>query len=435
MADVWRGVISPLKVIHNPVAVSDPVQAPSGSPTGQHPEAEAGHARSFSDAGISQSRPIAVEGSQEGLPSPNELSRSFPNVGYLSNRRREAPSLSTPGPRSSGSYGEFSFSVERPNASPSAPHLYHGSVTPTNSQSQMRLSCSLEGKAELIPHQQPSPQTQPSQPPLQRSYSANAVPPSSSPSESVKLPPIASMLSQPPTAAAAPPRLSRGRSRTAQAWESCASAETRDELTAMAENESNGSAAASISLIRSASNNALQPSGAAKRNASVARQRPQQAKRTKLARTTSSVARLETSEKKSGIPVTSLIATSGADSDKENLSPDEDGNPQPRRRPLPSGRAPLPSAPGNGRRRGVLQEGRDARPSLNSRANTAPSRRKGQPEKDVAIFEDGGENDDEVERFMNRASVSPGKKGEMEVAAVLSSLKGASWAAPINALR
>lgn len=427
---MWRGVISPLKVIHNPVAVSDPVYAPDGSPTGQHAaEFEGGHARSFSDAGMSYSRPIAVEGNQEGLPSPNELSRSFPNVGYLSNRRREAPSLSTPGPRiSSGSYGEFSFSIDRSNASPSAPHLYHGSVTPTNSQSQMRLSCSIDGKAELIPHQQPSPpQTQPSQPHLQRSYSANAVPQSSSPSESVKLPPISSMLSQPPTTAAPPPRLARGRSRTAQAWESCAIAETRDELTAMAENESNGSAAASISLIRSASNTALQPSSGAKRNASVARQRPQQAKRSKLARTTSSVARLETSEGKSGIPVTSLIATSGADSDKENLSPDEDGNVHPRRRPLPSGRAPLPNA----RRRGVLQEGRDARPSLlNGRANTAPLRRK--QEKDVAVFEDDG---DEVERFMNRASVSPGKKGEMEVAAVLSSLKGGSWGAPINALR
>lgn len=428
---MWRGVISPLKVIHNPVAVSDPVYAPSGSPTGQGAaETEGGHARSFSDAGL-YSRPIAVEGSQEGLPSPNDLSRSFPNVGYLSNRRREAPSLSTPGPRvSSGSYGEFSFSIDRSGASPSAPHLYHGSVTPTNTQSGMRLSCSIDGKAELIPRQQPSPpQTQPSQPPLQRSYSANAIHPSSSPSESVKLPGIASILPQPSTA---PPRLARGRSRTVQAWESCATSETRDELTTMAENESNGSAAASISLIRSACNTALQPSNGSKRNASVARQRPQQAKRTKLARTTSSVARLETTEKKSGFPVNSLTAISGADSDKENLSPDEDDHVNSRRRPLPSGRAPLPNA----RRRAVLQEGREARPSLlNNRANTAPLRRKGhQLEKNVAIFEDGVD-EDEVERFMNRASVSPGKKGEMEVAAVLSSLKGGSWGAPINALR
>ena len=429
---MWRGVISPLKVIHNPVAVSDPVYAPGTSPTGQ--EREEGHVRSSSEAGTGYTRPVAVEGNQEGLPSPNELSRSFPNVGYLSNRRREAPSLATPASshRPSGSYGEFSFSLDRAAGSPTAPHLYHGSVTPTNSQSQMRLSCSLDGKAELIPRQQPSPpQSQPSHPPLQRSYSANAAAqPSSSPSEGLKLPGIASMLVQAASQPPPPPRLGRGRSRTARAWESCATAETRDELTAMAENESNGSAAASISLIRSASNTALQPSSGAKRNASAVRPRPQQAKRAKLGRTTSSVARLETTEKK-GIPVTSLIATSGADSDKENLSPDEDGASHPRRRPLPSGRAP----PAPSRRRGVLQEGRDARPLLNGRANTAPLQRKGLKDKDVAIFEDVDENDDEIERFMSRASVSPGKKGEMEVAAVLSSLKGGSWAAPVNALR
>lgn len=303
------------------------------------------------------------------------------------------------------------------------------------SRSRVRLSLSLEGKAELVSNLNSPTRAVPPRPSstlpglpqmrrggLQRSHSALP---------SITLPPISALTSS------LPPRLVRGRSRDVHAWESCADSETRDELTAQAENESNGSAIAAISLLRSSSG-LLQPS-TAKRNAPVSKpQQARQAKKAKFGRTSSTYARLENvgaelekppRENLSGkVKVAMLV--SPTDSDKENWSPDEDGNAHdnPRRRPLPAG---PPSKSQNARRPGrALQEKK--RPALlGNRANTAPSRSSGASKGAIEIFEDTGKKapvsrNDEVERFM-RGEVSPSKKGDMDCVAGLLSLSQGAW--------
>jgi hypothetical protein len=284
----------------------------------------------------------------------------------------------------------------------------------------MRLSLSLEGKAELVRNaSSPSPQKMlpelPRQLGLKRSYSAMPT---------VTLPPISTLTNL------LPPRLSRGRSRDVQAWESCADSETRDELTTHAENESNGSAIAAISLLRSTSG-VLQTS-ASKRNAQP--QKPaRSAKKAKLSRAMSSIARLEHSgkenedvEKPHAGKVKVSMLVSPTDSDKENWSPDEDGNPNAdgARRPLPSG----PKSQNHRRPGRVLQDHKGLGMLGNSRANTAPSRPRG-IKAGVDIFEDAetrAARDAEVEKFM-RGEVSPSKKGDMDCVAGLLSLSQGAW--------
>lgn len=227
----------------------------------------------------------------------------------------------------------------------------------------------------------------------------------------------------------------RGRSRDVHAWESCADAEVRDELTAQAEHESNGSAIAAISLLRSSSG-VLQPS-TAKRNAPMTKtQRPPQAKKAKLDRSDTSVARIDTSsdesdkfDKEQGKVKVSMLVSPTGDSDKENWSPDEDGSPLDfqRRRPLPPAPPSLPQPRRAGR---VLQEQKSPK-ILGNRANTAPTRPRGLIKEGMEIFEDafkysGPQRDDDVEKFM-RGSVSPSKKPDMDCVAGLLSLSQGAW--------
>ncbi|KAJ6445816.1 homeobox transcription factor [Purpureocillium lavendulum] len=284
--------------------------------------------------------------SQEGSDAPVPSFSS--SVGYLANRWNLGSSFSTPSTLGRG--GDDSIRLEPFQPSSCSSDTTHNA---TKSQSQFRLSLSLEGKAEL------------------------------------------------------------------------------------AENESNGSAIAAISLLRSSSG-ILQPS-AAKRNASLTRsQQPRQTKKAKFSRTTSTYARLESvvtsdiekpRENSSGkVKVAMLV--SPTDSDKENWSPDEDGGSRgnSRRRPLPGG----PTAKSqNPRRMAALGEHKGPA-FLNSRANTAPSRphalSKGGT---IEIFDDADRpaprsRDDEVERFM-RGEVSPSKKGDMDCVAGLLSLSQGAW--------
>lgn len=298
------------------------------------------------------------------------------------------------------------------------------------SQSNVRLSLSLEGKAELVDSAssptRPSPQKYSSGPDfprrgLKRSYSALPT---------VTLPPISTLTSF------LPPRLARGRSRDVQAWQSCADSETRDELTTHAEHESNGSAVAAISLLRSTSG-VLQSSNS-KRNTPVStpREGGHYAKKAKFSRTTSSVGRLEHAGKENDedfskgdgkVKVSMLV--SPTDSDKENWSPDEDGNAAEAgpRRPLPATAAASPTKAKNLRRvgRNALQSRSPGK--LGHRANTAPSRPRGM--KDVDIFEDEAtrvSRDADVEKFM-RGEVSPSKKPDMDCVAGLLSLSQGAW--------
>ncbi|RDA93112.1 hypothetical protein CP533_4107 [Ophiocordyceps camponoti-saundersi (nom. inval.)] len=330
------------------------------------------------------------------------------SVGFIANRRNlgaSQPSRDSPGLQVS--------SEHRP--------------TPTRSQSQMRLALSLEGKAELVSNQASPPPDDPpirssalSEPPqarrvgLQRSRSALP---------GITLPSIRAMTGPLPP-------LARGRSRDVQAWESCADSEKRDQLATQAEHESNGSAIAAISLLRSSSA-VLQASSANRnsckrngsmRNGSVAELPP--TKKLRLNRI-GSKAVFECGDDK----VAMLLSPN--DSDKENWSPvEEDQGSRPmhaRRRPLPSDAPPKPQR--NRRTGRVLEE--QKRPGLlANRANTAPAGStmtltKTANKGSCDIYEDTTP-EDEVQRFLS-GDVSPSKKGDMDCVASLLSLSQGSW--------
>ncbi|KAL1852870.1 hypothetical protein VTK73DRAFT_9120 [Phialemonium thermophilum] len=403
-----------------------------------------------------------------------QLSRSFSgSIGYLSNRWNTESSISNPSHREHDKLDALlssrqSMSSVQPSSSPPDPSLL---PLPNSQSSQLRLSLAY-GKAEVVPSvtspvrdsaveptsegTSAAPVRRPS---FQRSRSAHAA---------VTLPPISALTSSVPALGPRPflPRLTRGRSRDVHAWEFCCDPDSQeDALTAQAKHESSGSAIAVISLLRSTSSagvssSPLQPSNSAKRNAPT---RPERTKRQKLARTSSSVARLQTHTvsaksrtlalpgKESGKrdpekAKLTLEPGRGSDSDKENWSPDEDGNRHTHlahqnphsRRPLPTGVETLSQANlrrGAGR---VLQQQEKQHhrlsplPSLN-RANTVPVFGKGaaeSPHSPLRIFEDSPAcaemADDEVERFM-RGEVSPSKKGDVDAVAGLLSLSQGNW--------
>lgn len=358
---------------------------------------------------------------------------------------------------------------------------------------------SVEGKAELVPQPSPprlSPSTlsdsfvPPDRPHLYRSHSA---------ADAVTLPPISTFAApfEPVTAPLVqshsllqpqprlPPRgLYQSRSRDVHAWEMACEAnsgEHRDELTAYAERESSGSAIAAISLLRTLSSSShsspishvghVLQSNTTKRNARPNTQHHNHhAKKAKLGRASSSVARLQNTfintttdkppvrrhgedadvEDMKKVKMSMLLSPGGNDSDKENWSPDElgyrtfHGSQQPTtgRRPLPS--APLlknmpPSASHTPRRR-VLEDGTNR--FMLGRASTAPTARRKRGQTPVEIFEDGGDEadasddeeelrrpeptDDEVEKFM-RGEVSPSKKGAASAIAGLLALSQGAW--------
>ncbi|RDA83774.1 hypothetical protein CP532_5182 [Ophiocordyceps camponoti-leonardi (nom. inval.)] len=348
--------------------------------------------------------------------SPSTPGSSFPDsVGYLANRWNIGPSSQSC--HDDSSMLQFS-SEDRPK--------------PTRSPSRVRLALSLEGKAELVSNQSSPARAIPSRPSsalpgppqarragLQRSHSALPT---------ITLPPISSL------AAFVPPQMVRGRSRDVQAWESCADSEKRDQLTTQAEHESNGSAIAAISLIRSSSG-VLQP-GSAKRNASATRLR--QTKRHKLGRSSSSKMEPESGK----VKVAMLLSPN--DSDKENWSPgeeDEAPRPQPRRRPLPSNAPPKAC---HSRRTGRVLEEQKRPGLLCDRANTAPSgltsltattttttaaaktTTKTTSNGSCDIYEDSSSDADKVKRFLSE-NVSPSKKGDMDCVAGLLSLSKGNW--------
>ncbi|TVY39085.1 Homeobox protein [Lachnellula subtilissima] len=294
---------------------------------------------------------------------------------------------------------------------------------------QMRISMSLDGKAELISDDLSPPRAIPPRPTssagaylpqkrmrtLQRSQSA--LPFGSLPRQSIPGAPF--------------PRLPTGRSRDARSWEFCCDTESRDELTTFAENESNGSAVAAISLLRSTSNAALKPNNN-KRNAPATKldSNNQHGKKLKLGRAQSSLARLQNPlpsskdvEKDHGSTGKdgSTLSPSG-DSDKENWMPnDAHGNPR---------RRPLPSAPRTDKQlgsRAILGDNH----KVVSHAVDFGGRNRRRKAKDVgsSIFEDkenGGKGDEAVEKFM-RGEISPGKKGDLDCVQGLLSLSQGNW--------
>ncbi|KAI3397871.1 hypothetical protein diail_10272 [Diaporthe ilicicola] len=468
--------------------------------------AEAHHNRresaaSMGAAVMSSSQPVEFTAGQ-----PHQLYRSA-SVGYFANRLHAGTSFHANRQSPDSLRHEF-LSASRPSSA--APLL------PPPLSSGFRLSMSTEGKAELVPQPSP-PRVSPSalsdgshhhlfdRPSLHRSRSAAAC---------VTLPPISTLtaslgtnaspqIMQAPGSHQPQPRLPhslhRSRSRDVHAWEMACEANTepRDELTAYAARESSGSAIAAISLLRSLSSSshssmshngsALQSNGA-KRNARPNAQPNHSAKKARLSRSSSSVARLQTGfvnattdkppVRREQTPVepddlkkdkvSFLFSPGGNDSDKENWSPDKEGNAMFRgaSRPTANGRRPLPSEPVSKpppaaavqkpQRRNVGRVLGDATNSSGSRsllgrARTAPTSRRKKGSTPVSIFEDGpttGESadasegeedhdgrrgrdaaavdDDEVERFM-RGEVSPSKKGAASAIAGLLALSQGNW--------
>lgn len=436
----------------DPIAVATPIKPeksfPASDPVGcRPPDLRTASPRPLETPSIPRPRPdilaTPIPMAHDGLPRPRpditprnngpspsheSLSSSMSSsVGYLANRWNLGSSFSTPSTVGRGGDDSFKLDSFPPSSCSTVPSPHSA-----QSQSKVRLSLSLEGKAELVPNQvsptrnlPPRPSsTTPSLPQvrqrsLQRSHSALP---------SITLPPISTLTNS------LPPRLMRGRSRDVHAWESCADAENRDELTAQAEHESNGSAIAAISLLRSSSG-VLQPSGT-KRNAPISKpQRPHQAKKAKLNRSGSSISRLEYDinedaekpEKEYGKVKVSMLVSPSGDSDKENWSPDEDENDSPHRRLLPP--APTKPRPLNPRRLGrVLQEQKGPN-FLGNRANTAPARHRNVVKEGVEIFEDSMKRPrgEDVEQFMRGDLSSPSKKPDMDCVAGLLSLSQGAW--------
>ncbi|CAG8950338.1 hypothetical protein HYFRA_00006831 [Hymenoscyphus fraxineus] len=364
------------------------------------------------------------------------VSKSFSSTpGYLSNRWNSVHvgnSFSAP---SSAQATKIttpqSTAVTQPNSCPERVGGLQTSARPT----RVRLSMSLDGKAELITTDaSPSPSPprrispRPSSPStftqqkrartLQRSQSALPLsfPPRDFPSAA--------------TSAQLPPRLPTGSSRDSRIWEFRRNLGVRDELTAQAENESNGSALAAISLLRQTSNSALKTNNN-KRNAPPSkRDIGTPGKKPKLGRAASSLARLQTPGKVSQDTVLKpkdgggLMRSPSGDSDKENWTPIENGV-NPRRRPLPSGKPTKSSVP-----RTVLGDNHTV-PTHAVDFGAANKRRRRAKDVAAEVFEDQPiavpAPGDEVTKFMQSGEISPSKKGDLDCVQGLLSLSQGNW--------
>ncbi|TVY83353.1 Homeobox protein YOX1 [Lachnellula suecica] len=357
------------------------------------------------------------------------LTKSFSSTpGYLANRWNASYSSQST-PTSSQAY-MFSTPPITNSAQPSSCPERIGASQSSARSSQMRLSMSIDGKAELISDDPSPPRTIAPRPSssagvgaylpqkrmrtLQRSQSALPFGP----------------LARQSVPGAPFPRLPTGRSRDARSWEFCCDPEIRDELTTFAENESNGSAVAAISLLRSTSNAALKPNSN-KRNAPTTKydSSKQLGKKPKLGRAQSSLARLQTPHGLSSAALEKLpgnnwkdglMRSPSGDSDKENWLPNENAG-NPRRRPLPSARAD-----GQFGSRSALGDNHKV---LSHAMNLGGNRRRKAKDVETMIFEDkenAGEGDADVEKFM-RGEISPGKKGDLDCVQGLLSLSQGNW--------
>ncbi|CAK7263505.1 hypothetical protein SEPCBS119000_000524 [Sporothrix epigloea] len=372
-------------------------------------------------------------------PESHSFSRSIGSIGYLANRWNTLNSLTAPtspriGETSANNHSHLGREEPTRLENIVQPSYSTPLLPPPQQQTHVsshqikhrpfRLSLSLEGKAEFV---SPVPH---------------------------------------------PPRLLRGRSRDVHAWESVCDAEARvdDELSAHAEQEASGSAIAAINLLRSTSalsnvSNASPSSGLQhnnqKRNTASRSALPREgAKRTKMARALSSVARMQNipnprgtwqpqdnikdktplNEEKKKLKLSTLL--SGNDSDKENWSPDGEGRVRPlASQPTKTARRPLPTSR-NGTPR-LLPRINGSKYKSSSQLSAVRGSKAGTFD-GVDIYEDSAPRTstpkraplsraatapatDDVERFMRGAQVSPSKKGDMDCIAGLLSLSQGNW--------
>ena len=335
---------------------------------------------------------------------------------------------------------------------------------------------SLEGRAEVI-QAVPSPPRPSLPPPIVDTLQG---PGHSRPSEPYRR--RSSSICQPFSefAKGLPPPLTLGRAHSVHSWEYIAGSGNReDALTVQAKLENTGSATAMINLLRSTSSASSNPlehgSSRVKRSAPMSSAANHQGgvKRPKLARSMSSMARIEKTmaptqrhniqSRALGTPSDkvkpsgTVVTLSGNDSDKENWSPDEDGNARPFRRTLSSstaltstGRRLLPSGPSSSNPdksrnpRRTLEQSPRRTPFLSGRARTTPasslahyhyprSKAARESESPLEIYEDAendssnaASEDGEVQRFM-RGDASPIKETDVDAVAGLLSLSRGNW--------
>ena len=226
---------------------------------------------------------------------------------------------------------------------------------------------------------------------------------------------------------------SLGRSRDARTWEFYCDGTARDALTKQAEREESGSATAAIGLLRSSSSN-QRPliANPNKRNAHAHKREGAKRHKTdavkpaksKLERTTSSVARLQTTS--GNIPKQNRPATKHAknksqtaifedfegDSDKENWQPGTQRRPEPRLRPVTS----------QERARILLESLHE--PSQSSRLGSALGKQRSKQQASRMTSPDkekeGPEDDDEVAAFV-------GEESDLDCVQNLLSLSQAAW--------
>ena len=202
-----------------------------------------------------------------------------------------------------------------------------------------------------------------------------------------------------------------GRSRDARTWEFYCDSDARNALTEHAKREQSGSAVGPIGLIRSRNNKAI-GHNTSKRNANPSQREPTKrqkphdplAEKPKLARTMSSVARLQSvkniqkQDMKGNDKVPpAVLYEDGSDSDKENWEPGTQTsrerrprrlvNPQIRRRLLEESR----NHPSLSSSFGTLMN-RENGSSRHSRPNTSSSHRANTPKIDAEVAELMGEN-------------------------------------------
>ena len=305
--------------------------------------------------------------------------------------------------------------------------------------SSIRLSMSSDGKAQVVTGgNTPSPPSK-----LQTLSNSSRRSSGLQRSQSSVLPGEKQVPGVASTQSPWPPIRTHGRSRDARTWEFYCDSDARDALTKTAEDEQNGSALGAIRLIRSGSagrgplapsikrqNSQLQRQDSGKRKTSG----KSGYKKPKLARTTSSYARLQGAEEKLEVGSKDSALKSGSqpaiwrepsgDSDKENWEPGTCSS-QHRSRPTPSKEL------GTGRRE-ILQENTRV-PSHSSslgammaKENLKPRRRLKQK---AAAADEGKENvcvDEEVSAFMGESGIAR-KEDEMDAVQNLLSLSQGAW--------
>lgn len=375
--------------------------------------------------------PSKISGTESlGLSQPPALSVSLPaSLGYLANRRNAPANSTTTSSSQTSKFATDSRSVflccpckfhtrltftysSIIAASSSCPERITSTDGSAPSSSQVRLSLSLDGKAELVSSEVSPPR--PQQPQLlSPTFTTSQIRQGGlKRSQSAALP-FVHMSQHFSSNLPAVPRLRSGRSRDSRTWEFCCDTEAKDELTMQAENESSGSAVAAISLLRSTSNSNLK-SNVNKRNAPVPKVNSKQGKRPKLGRASSSLARLQYNGK-------SLALSPSGDSDKENWLPDENSGNAQRRSGL-TGRQQKPN------RRRILVDSSTSKIHTSALLGQKTVQQKSATS-DTSLFKVGDDKrkaDPEVERFM-RGEVSPSKKGDLDCIQGLLSLSQGTW--------